>query len=175
MALKTGSITANGSKNHHKFTLTITENSTNQTNNTSSITYTFTIAPVTSGYNWSQQGTNISYTITINGTNYTGTIPSYNGTSTVTLKTGTVNIAHNTDGTKTLSYSFNVTDRDGLSYTCGAASKSGTLALTAITPQGLVYIDNGSSWDAYQVYIDNGSSWDRYIPYIDNGSSWDMY
>lgn len=39
---------------------------------------------------------------------------------------------------------------------------------------GLVYIDNGSGWDAYMVYIDNGSSWDRYIPYIDNGSSWDM-
>lgn len=38
---------------------------------------------------------------------------------------------------------------------------------------GLVYIGNGSSFDAYQAYIDNGSSWDRYIPYIDNGSSWD--
>lgn len=40
---------------------------------------------------------------------------------------------------------------------------------------GVVYIDNGSSWDAYQCYIDNGSSWDLYIPYIDNGSSWDIY
>lgn len=42
-------------------------------------------------------------------------------------------------------------------------------------PTGLVYIDNGSSWDAYEVYIDNGSSWDRYVPYIDNGTSWDVY
>lgn len=40
---------------------------------------------------------------------------------------------------------------------------------------GVVYIDNGSSWDAYQCYIDNGSSWDLYIPYIDNGSSWSVY
>jgi hypothetical protein len=39
---------------------------------------------------------------------------------------------------------------------------------------GLVYIDNGSSFDAYMVYIDNGTSWDPYIPYIDNGSSWDI-
>lgn len=38
---------------------------------------------------------------------------------------------------------------------------------------GLVYIDNGSKFEAYQVYIDNGSSWDLYMPYIDNGSSWD--
>lgn len=40
---------------------------------------------------------------------------------------------------------------------------------------GLVFIDSGSSMEAYQVYIDNGSGWDMYIPYIDNGSGWDMY
>lgn len=39
---------------------------------------------------------------------------------------------------------------------------------------GLVYIDNGSSFDTYMVYIDNGSSWDMYLPHIDNGSSWDL-
>ena len=41
--------------------------------------------------------------------------------------------------------------------------------------EAVVYIDNGSSWDAYQCYIDNGTSWDLYIPYIDNGTSWDPY
>lgn len=40
---------------------------------------------------------------------------------------------------------------------------------------GYIYIDNGSSFDKYEVYIDNGSSWDKYIPYIDNGSSWEQY
>lgn len=39
---------------------------------------------------------------------------------------------------------------------------------------GCIYIDNGTSFDAYQVYIDNGTSWDLCIPYIDNGSSWDI-
>lgn len=39
---------------------------------------------------------------------------------------------------------------------------------------GLVYIDNGSGFDAYQCYIDNGSGWDLHIPYADNGSGWDM-
>lgn len=38
---------------------------------------------------------------------------------------------------------------------------------------GIVYIDNGTKFEAYVVYIDNGSSWDQYIPYIDNGSGWD--
>lgn len=39
---------------------------------------------------------------------------------------------------------------------------------------GLIYIDNGTKLEAYQVYIDNGTGWDLYIPYIDNGSGWDM-
>ena len=40
---------------------------------------------------------------------------------------------------------------------------------------GLIYIDNVTSFEAYQVYVDNGTSWDLYIPYIDNGSDWDLY
>ena len=39
---------------------------------------------------------------------------------------------------------------------------------------GLVYIDNGTTLEAYEAYIDNGLSWDLHIPYIDNGSGWDM-
>ena len=40
--------------------------------------------------------------------------------------------------------------------------------------QGLVYIDNGTEFVAYQVYIDNGTSWDLYVPYIDNGTDWEI-
>lgn len=46
---------------------------------------------------------------------------------------------------------------------------------TGVTVEAVVYIDNGTSWDAYQCYIDNGTSWDLYAPYIDNGTSWDLY
>lgn len=42
------------------------------------------------------------------------------------------------------------------------------------TAEGLVYIDNGTSLDAYEVYIDNGTTWERYAPYIDNGTSWGL-
>ena len=47
-----------------------------------------------------------------------------------------------------------------------------TITVTA-AKDPVAHIDNGSSFDAYEIYIDNGSSWDRYIAYIDNGSSWD--
>lgn len=40
---------------------------------------------------------------------------------------------------------------------------------------GLVYIDNGSGWEAYEIWIDNGTSWDLYIPYIDDGVAWQPY
>ena len=38
---------------------------------------------------------------------------------------------------------------------------------------GVVYIDNGTTLEAYLPYIDNGTSWDLYLAYIDNGTSWD--
>lgn len=41
--------------------------------------------------------------------------------------------------------------------------------------EGVIYIDNGTTFEAYQIYIDNGTGWDLYVPYIDNGSGWDLY
>lgn len=77
--------------------------------------------------------------------------------------------------------------RNGYKFLGWATSASAASGVTTYTPTGnvtlyaiwealgLVYIDNGSSLEAYQCYIDNGSSWDLYAPYIDNGSSWDLY
>lgn len=59
--------------------------------------------------------------------------------------------------------------------TYGWYSWEGTSAMTSSGGAGLIYIDDGSGWSAYQVYIDNGSSWDMYMPYIDTGSSWNLY
>ena len=52
-------------------------------------------------------------------------------------------------------------------------SSSAAKLVVTYQPKGVVYIDNGSSFDAYEIYIDNGSSWDRYTAHIDTGSSWD--
>ena len=39
---------------------------------------------------------------------------------------------------------------------------------------GVVYIDNGTTFEPYLVYIDNGTSWDLYLAYVDNGTDWDI-
>lgn len=50
----------------------------------------------------------------------------------------------------------------------------GTSTLTTSGGAGLVYIGNGSTYDAYQVYIGNGTSWDLALPYVGNGTGWDL-
>lgn len=130
------SIQANGSKGHHKFTLEVTQTATNVANNTSTISFTFKIAPIETSWNWEQWGDYIKYTVTINGTVYSGSIANYDGSSTVTLKSGTQTVTHNTDGSKSIAYSFSVTDTSGQSYTSGSASASGTLTLSNIARYG---------------------------------------
>lgn len=118
-----------GNKHSHEFKLTVNEMSTSVANNTSEVSFSFTIYK--SSYSWSQWNS-ITYTITINGTSYTGTIQSYTAGSTMTIRTGNQTIEHNSDGTKSINYSFSVSDNTGQSYTCGNASASGELALTKI-------------------------------------------
>lgn len=129
------SISANGSKGHHKFTLTVTETSTSKENNTSTISYSFELSPITKGYdwaNWTNASRTVSYTANVNGKSYTGTIPNYDGSSTVALKSGTQTVSHNTDGTKKISFSFSVTDTTGATYTSGNASANGAMDLTTL-------------------------------------------
>lgn len=126
------SITGNGSRGYHKFTLTVNETATSVENNTSTISYSFQLSPIQTSWAWEQWGSSISYSLTINGTSYTGTIPNYDGYATVTLKSGTQTVTHNSDGSKSISYSFSVTDGAGQRYTPGNASASGTFALSTI-------------------------------------------
>ncbi len=122
---------ANGSRNHHKFTLNITEDRTE--GNNSYLSYTFILSPIVKNYDWYGWGNKISYSISIGSNTYTGTIPSYNGTSTVTLKSGSnIEIEHNSDGTKTINISFSVSDTAAQSYTPGNASASDTFTLTTL-------------------------------------------
>lgn len=138
------SISANGSKGHHKFTLAVTETSTSVSNNTSTISFRFQIDPIKipssaeNAWDWDKftnPSNTISYKVVINGTTYSGTIPSYNGMGTLTLKSGTQTVSHNTDGTKELSFSFVVTDATTVNFTSGNASQTGTLALTPLATE----------------------------------------
>lgn len=138
------SISANGSKGHHKFTLTVTETSTSVSYNTSTISFRFQIDPIKipssaeNAWDWDKftnPSNTISYKVVIDGTAYSGTIPSYSGMGTLTLKSGTQTVSHNTDGTKELSFSFVVTDATTVNFTSGNASKTGTLALTPLATE----------------------------------------
>lgn len=124
-----GTIIGYGSKHSHEFKLTLNETSTSIANNTSEVSFSFTIYK--SSYSWSQWNS-IKYNITINGTSYSGTIPAYSAGSTMTIRSGSQTIGHNSDGSKSINYSFSVNDGSGQSYTCGNASASGTLELTKI-------------------------------------------
>lgn len=126
----TKTIKATGSKGHHTFTLNVQEDSTQ--NNSSFISFTFKISATNSNWQW-RGYPGITYSVSINGTSYTGSIASFNG-STTTLKSGSnIEIPHESDGTKTINISFSVTDPNtSVSYTCGNASASDTMELTTL-------------------------------------------
>lgn len=132
------SISANGSKGHHKFTLNVNETSTSTANNTSTISWSLVLSPISTGYDWSYSSTvPVTYSITINGVNYTGNIMSYNGSATVTVRSGSQTVAHNNDGTKSIGFNFSVSSLNK-SYLPGDASASGSMNLTTILRQATI-------------------------------------
>lgn len=79
------------------------------------------------------------------------------------------------DGTSDYGVQLMSSGSSGSNIKCIADRTNASAAYITVTyePKGVVYIDNGSGFEAYQCYIDNGTSWDLYEPYIDNGTSWD--
>lgn len=157
-------ITADGSKAHHRFTLTVTEVGTSTPNNTSTINFSFVLSPIRTSWDWYYSNTvPVSYSININGTTYSGNIMNYDGSSTVTIKTGSLTIGHNSDGSKSISISFSVDDKVNQSYTCGDASASGTMVLTNIPRKSTATISyseasNGANAGTVSVNISRASS-----------------
>lgn len=82
--------------------LSWSQSSQNVTNNTTTISYTLSI------YRSSSISSSVakSYSVKINGVTVASGTTSIGGSGTKTIKTGTTTIAHNSDGTKTFSYSF---------------------------------------------------------------------
>lgn len=150
------------------FTITATEGTKSAANSTTQLTVNVNCAWTYGTYNRST----IIY-VTIDGTRYSQSVdlnPNQSTSGSQTVFSKTVTIQHATSGAaKDVPISASMYVHSSLTVT-----GSKTVTVSAV-PRGLVYIDNGSSWEPYQVYIDNGSSWDLYLPYIDNGSSWDLY
>lgn len=164
------SITGYGSKHSHEFTLEVTETGTSIANNTSDVSFNFSIYK--SSYSWSGWN-NITYEIYINGTKFEGTIPDYSAGNRLTIRTGSQTITHNLDGKKIIDISFSVTDSSGQSYTCGNASASGSMTLTDI-PRYATVNQSLRSKTSSSISINWNS--DSVIDYIwyssNNGSSW---
>ncbi len=158
MALQTKTISANGSKKHHKFTLIVTENSTSTGGNASSISFNFAISPIYTSWNWYNYNNVISYSVNINGRNFSGYIPNYDGYSTVTLSSSTFDIKHDDYGKKTINISFSVDDASSATYTCGNASASSNMTLTTI-PRATACPDlSGDIESTYTIALNPASS-----------------
>lgn len=139
-------------------------------------------------------------TITINGTTVI-TMNSYYGTHRSTINYtnqwynvagdyGSTTITHDASGNATVTFALKTVKGGLYNSSTGEISTKWTVsgstsaALTQIVPEpeepdipevttkGVVYIDNGTEFVAYQVFIDDGTTWKQYIPYIDTGTAW---
>lgn len=122
------SISANGSKGHHTFTLNVWENSVDASANTSNVGWNLVLSPIQTGWGWAISG--VYWSVNVNGVDYSGSIPSYDGYSTVTIASSSLNVVHDNDGNKSIGFSFNINDARGASYTPGSCSASGSMWLT---------------------------------------------
>ena len=110
-------------------TLTVTQSSRNTENNYSVISYSLVLYRP---YSISSSASK-SYSITINGTKVKSGTTTIGGSGNKTIASGTTNVYHNADGTKTLSFSFSLAIEITWSGTwLGTASASGSTPLVAI-------------------------------------------
>ena len=132
MANITSTISARGSKGHHTFYLKVEETATSTANNTSTVKFDFWLVDDNNWYFYGF-GSQITYTVTINGTNYSGNIPDHNDETTTDIRSvSNISIPHDNNGTKTLSFSFSVSDSTSRTYTPGDASTNSSITLTTI-------------------------------------------
>lgn len=130
------SISANGSRGHHNFTLNVWENSTDTPSNTSNVGWSLVLAPIQAGWDWNISG--ISWNVNVNGVGYSGTIQSYDGRSTVTIASNSLTVGHDNNGDKQIGFSFSINDGANRSYTPGSCSSSGSMWLSHINRWAIV-------------------------------------
>lgn len=141
MALQSKTISAKGSRGHHTFSLTVTEDNTNVSTNESVLSFEFKLVDDNNWF-WSAQGTYVSYKITIGSHTYEGYIPHHTTVTTNVRSESNISELHNSDGTKTINIGFTVTDSSSISYLPGNASSSSTMTLTTIPRASGISVGN---------------------------------
>ena len=160
MVLQTKTFTKAGGKGYG-LKLVLTENSTSVTANTSSVSYSFSITRGSTGFYASQP---FSWNITIGG--QTIAISGFRFQISTSdpaeqlIKSGTVTVAHNSDGKKTLSFSVSTPDASGISPTYGPAAMSmtGNWALTTIPRASTVTAGDANIGSVTTIKISRASS-----------------
>lgn len=126
------------SKTSNTFTLelTLVENSTSVSGNSSSVSYTLKLKSTTKDFYQYGVGASVSLDGKTVATRdrYTAAQISIGTYSSVTLLSGTATVGHDADGTKTMALAYSL-DMASASYTPGPVSGSGTMALAHI-PRG---------------------------------------
>lgn len=160
MALQTKTFTKAGDKGYG-LKLVLTENSTSVTANTSSVSYSFSITRGSTGFYASQP---FSWNITIGG--QTIAISGFRFQISTSdpaeqlIKSGTISVAHNSDGKKTMSFSVSTPDASWISSTYGptAMSMTGEWALTTIPRASTVTAGDANIGSVTTIKISRASS-----------------
>lgn len=136
------SIYAQDSQGKFKVTLTVTESSYSLENNTSVVAWSFGIESLGRG-GFSSYG--IPRTATVNGDKVvdTSASTSCSNNGSTSWGSGTKTIAHNADGSKTISISFSATGLGDYSWS-GTISNNGTLTLTTIPRASTITLASNS-------------------------------
>ena len=127
-------------------------------NNTTTVSWRLELIATSDGQINSTVSKN--WIVTVNGVQYSGTnTVGINNNSTKLLASGTTVIAHNSDGTKTFSYSFS--QEFGITFsgsTIGTKSGSGTAALNNIPRKSTFTVNNGTLGTAQTIIITKANS-----------------
>lgn len=168
------SCSGNGSRGYHKFTLNVNETYVSGgADNYSTVSWSLVLSPIQKGWDWNYSNqVPVKYSVIIHETTYEGNIMQYDGSSTVTVASGTLNITHDSDGSKAIAFSFSVWDNISVSYLPGSASGSGTLTLTEIARYATItQFDLSSGLESITVTWKADSNCDS-CQYSLNGGSW---
>lgn len=155
-------------------TLTVTQSSQSAADNTSTVSYSLVISRP---YNISSSASK-SYSITINGSTVKSGTTTIGGSGSKTIASGTTTISHNADGTKSISFSFNL----ALAITWGGtyistASSSGSMTLSTIAraTQPSLSSSTTAMGSSVTISMPRASSNFKHILYYDwYGSGWQV-
>ena len=160
MALKTKTFKSDTTSNQFYLELTLKENSTSQTNNTSSISYTLKLYSGSWDFSLYKIGHSIKLAEkTVSSVERANANQYSIGTnSSITIASGTTTISHNSDGSKNMSVAFSI-DMAKDSWTPGRISVSGkSMALTNIPRASTVSCSTANIGSNATITINRASS-----------------